>query len=291
MLDGDAWRITERGTILDVLRDYQGFSGILPNGQPDYEDESENLRFRRKLRPYFSSRAVARFTPELRTQATALINVVVGRGDYEMSDAAMNYACCGLLLVLGLPLANFDLSVYADAGALFTYLTEAVQLKCGIAKERLAGDDSLTEAEVVGLYGQLLCQTDCSHKSITCYRHSLTVHRRAVVCAKYRAVLTLSSTGALVASHAEGMVYRVTTQPVTLPNDVALDPGAQVALSIGAASQDGTNRTSLIFGGGRCIGKHLTRLEIAVLVSEWVSRITGHQGNRVDGEVIVWRAT
>ena len=84
------------------------------------------------------------------------------------------------------------------------------------------------------------------------------------------------------------IVGRVTTQPVTVAG-VALPAGAEVRLCLGAINRDGSDAQSgddfvldgklhkhWGFGGGphRCLGAHLARMEIKLVVSEWLSRIT-----------------
>lgn len=259
--------LTDRSTVLAVLRDHRSFAGFRPNGEVDEEDEAENSRFRRKLRPYLNARAVARFQPELRIQAAALINSVVAHGE----SGAMRYACGGLLLVLGLPIA--DQLIYAESEAFFSYLREAVKhaARQGMTAELLAGDDPLTETEVVGLYGMLLVGVKPTARSIRYALHALADSPQT--CRRLRETPNLIEPfveEVLRASHSAGTVPRITTRSVTLPNGVALDPGEEIELRIGAAG--------LFFGGGirPCIGQHLARLEIAVLVSEWVSHpVTG----------------
>ncbi|BBX43902.1 hypothetical protein X011_17855 [Mycobacterium tuberculosis variant microti OV254] len=164
--------LADHSTVLAALRDHQTFAGFLRNGRVDEGDESENIGSAESLQSYFNPRAVARFEPGLRTQAATLINSVVAQGESE----AMCYACGGLLLVLGLPLA--DQLIYSDESeSFFSYLREAVKLnraaRQGMTAELLAGDAPLTEAEVVGLSGMLLVGVKPTARSIRYVLHAL----------------------------------------------------------------------------------------------------------------------
>jgi cytochrome P450 len=83
------------------------------------------------------------------------------------------------------------------------------------------------------------------------------------------------------------IVRRKTTRPVTV-GGVTLPAGAEVRLCLGAINRDGIDATSgdefvldgklhkhWGFGGGphRCLGSHLTGLELKLVVSEWFTRI------------------
>ena len=83
------------------------------------------------------------------------------------------------------------------------------------------------------------------------------------------------------------IVGRVTTEPVTVAG-VTLPAGAEVRLCLGAINRDGSDATSgddLVmdgkvhkhwgFGGGahRCLGSHLARMELNLVVTEWLKRI------------------
>ena len=84
------------------------------------------------------------------------------------------------------------------------------------------------------------------------------------------------------------VVGRVTTQPVTVAG-VTMPASAEVRLCLGAINRDGSDAQSADefvldgklhknwgFGGGphRCLGAHLARVELRLVVSEWLSRIT-----------------
>jgi cytochrome P450 len=83
------------------------------------------------------------------------------------------------------------------------------------------------------------------------------------------------------------IVGRVTTEPVTVAG-VTLPAGAEVRLCLGAINRDGSDAISgddfvmdgklhkhWGFGGGphRCLGSHLARMELKLVVTEWLSRI------------------
>ncbi len=84
------------------------------------------------------------------------------------------------------------------------------------------------------------------------------------------------------------VVGRVTTREVTVAG-VTLPEGAEVRLCLGAINRDGSDAVSgddLVmdgklhkhwgFGGGphRCLGSHLARMELKIVVTEWLSQIT-----------------
>ena len=83
------------------------------------------------------------------------------------------------------------------------------------------------------------------------------------------------------------IVGRVTTRPVTVAG-VTLPAGAEVRLCLGAINRDGSDAQSgddfvldgklhkhWGFGGGphRCLGSHLARMELKLVVTEWLARI------------------
>jgi cytochrome P450 len=83
------------------------------------------------------------------------------------------------------------------------------------------------------------------------------------------------------------VVGRVTTREVTVAG-VILPEGAEVRLCLGAINRDGSDAVSgddLVmdgklhkhwgFGGGphRCLGSHLARMELKIVVSEWLQHI------------------
>ena len=83
------------------------------------------------------------------------------------------------------------------------------------------------------------------------------------------------------------VVPRVTTEEVTVAG-ITLPAGSRVRLCLGAINRDGSDAISgdeLVmdgkvhkhwgFGGGphRCVGSHLARMEMNVVVTEWLRRI------------------
>jgi cytochrome P450 len=83
------------------------------------------------------------------------------------------------------------------------------------------------------------------------------------------------------------IVGRVTTRAVTVAG-VDLPAGAEVRLCVGAINRDRSDEQSgddLVldgklhkhwgFGGGphRCLGSHLARMELKLVVTEWLARI------------------
>ena len=83
------------------------------------------------------------------------------------------------------------------------------------------------------------------------------------------------------------MLPRVTTAEVTI-GDITLPPDTRVRLCIGAINRDDSDAISTDdvvmdgkvhrhwgFGGGphRCLGSHLARMELTLIVGEWLRRI------------------
>lgn len=83
------------------------------------------------------------------------------------------------------------------------------------------------------------------------------------------------------------MSPRVITEMVTV-GGMTVPAGSHVRLCMAAVNRDGSDATSIDelvldgkvrrhwgFGGGphRCLGSHLARMELTVIVSEWLNRI------------------
>jgi cytochrome P450 len=230
-----------------------------------------------------------------------------------MADLAVPYPSQVFLTLFGLPLedrdrliawkdAIIDLGLERDpdkvdlvpAAQLFGYLSEAVDAqrlkrRDGILSTLLHGDDGLTDAEALGLsFVFILAGLDTVTSAIG--TTMLELARRRDLCDDLRR--NPSSIPAFVEEMirlepAAPVVGRITTESVTVAG-ITLPEGSEVRLCLGAINRDGSDATSgddLVmdgklhkhwgFGGGphRCLGSHLARMELTIVVSEWLRRI------------------
>ena len=230
-----------------------------------------------------------------------------------MADLATPYPSQVFLTLFGLPLEDrdrliawkdaiiaFSLTTDPDsvdltpAAELYGYLSEAVsalreQPRDGMLSELLHGDDPLSDAEAVGL-SLVFVLAGLDTVTSTIGATMLELARRP----ELRVSLRENPDG--IAAFVEEMIRlepsapvvgRVTTRPVTVAG-VDLPAGAEVRLCLGAINRDGSDAQSgddfvldgrlhkhWGFGGGphRCLGSHLARMELKLVVSEWLTRI------------------
>lgn len=187
--------------------------------------------------------------------------------------------------------ASVDLT---PAMELYTYLTEAVarqrEQPCeGVLSHLLRGDDPLTDNEAVGL-SLVFVLAGLDTVTATIGATMLELARRHELRASL--IDDPNGVGAFVEEMirlepAAPIVGRVTTQAVTVAG-VTLPAGSEVRLCLGAINRDGSDAQSIDdlvldgklhkhwgFGGGphRCLGAHLARMELKLVVTEWLSRI------------------
>ncbi|HEY9265433.1 MAG TPA: cytochrome P450 [Mycobacterium sp.] len=230
-----------------------------------------------------------------------------------MADLATPYPSQVFLTLFGLPLEDrdrliawkdaiiaFSLTTDPDsvdltpAAELYTYLTEAVRVlrdepRDGILSDLLRGEEPLTDAEAVGL-SLVFVLAGLDTVTSTIGATMLELARRPAVRRALRE--NPDEVAAFVEEMirlepAAPIVGRVTTRPVTVAG-VDLPAGAEVRLCLGAVNRDGSDTLSgddLVldgklhkhwgFGGGphRCLGSHLARMELKLVVNEWLSRI------------------
>jgi cytochrome P450 len=230
-----------------------------------------------------------------------------------MADLATPYPSQVFLTLFGLPLedrerliawknAIIELALERDvdnvdltpAAELYTYLCGAVDEqrrnpRDGILSQLLAGGDPLTDAEAVGLsLVFVLAGLDTVMSAIGAALLELALRpdlRRDLrekpenIGAFVEEMIRLEPPAPIVG--------RVTTQPVTIAG-VTLPAGAEVRLCLGAINRDssdpqsgdglvmdGTVHKHWGFGGGahRCLGAHLARMELNIVITEWLTRI------------------
>ncbi|RAV08387.1 cytochrome P450 [Mycolicibacterium sp. GF69] len=230
-----------------------------------------------------------------------------------MADLAIPYPSQVFLTLFGLPLEDRErliawkdaiiaVSLATDpstvdltpAAELFGYLAEAVQRqressRDGILSEVLHGADPLSDAEATGMsLVFVLAGLDTVTASIGAAMLELARRPRL----RCRLLENPDEVGAFVEEiirlePAAPVLGRVTTRPVTVA-DVTLPAGSNVRLCVGAINRDGSDAHSgddLVmdgklhkhwgFGGGphRYLGAHLARMELRLVVTEWLSRI------------------
>jgi cytochrome P450 len=230
-----------------------------------------------------------------------------------MADLAIPYPSQVFLTLFGLPLEDRErliawkdaiiaVSLATDpatvdltpAAELFSYLSDAVRAqrespRDGILSEVLHGSDQLSDAEATGMsLVFVLAGLDTVTASIGAAM--LELARRPQLRGQLRA--NPDDVGVFVEEMirlepAAPVLGRVTTRPVTVAG-ITLPAGSNVRLCVGAINRDGSDPQSgdeLVmdgklhkhwgFGGGphRCLGAHLARMELRLVVTEWLERI------------------
>lgn len=230
-----------------------------------------------------------------------------------VADIAIPYPSQVFLTLFGLPLKDRDrLIAWKDSvialadsptleGAdltpaleLFAYLTEAINERRAnpgrdILSQVITGEDALDDAEAIGLsYLFVLAGLDTVTAAMTAAL--LELARNPELRTTLRE--DPDQMGVFVEEIVRleppaPMLPRVTTAEVTI-GDITLPPDTRVRLCIGAINRDDSDAISTDdvvmdgkvhrhwgFGGGphRCLGSHLARMELTLIVGEWLRRI------------------
>ncbi|RAV02835.1 cytochrome P450 [Mycolicibacter senuensis] len=230
-----------------------------------------------------------------------------------MADIAIPYPSQVFLTMFGLPLKDRDrLIAWKDAvialadlpsleGAdlnpaleLFAYLTETINEhrqnpRHDMLSQLLTGEDALDDAEAIGMsYLFVLAGLD----TVTAAMGAafLELARRPQLRAALRdepEQVKVFIEEIIRLEPSAPLVPRVTTESVTI-GGITLPEGTPVRLCLGAINRDDSDAISTNdvvmdgkvhrhwgFGGGphRCLGSHLARMELNLIITEWLRRV------------------
>jgi cytochrome P450 len=230
-----------------------------------------------------------------------------------VADLAIPYPSQVFLTLFGLPLEDRDkLVAWKDsvialaespsldgvdltpAMELLGYLTEAVNERRvnpgpDILSQVLNGDDALDDAEVMGLSFLFVLaglDTVTAAMSFALLKLAQDPELRATLREEPDQMSVFVEEIVRLEPPAP-MVPRVTTAEVTI-GDITLPANTQVRLCIAAINRDDSDEISINevvmdgkvhrhwgFGGGphRCLGSHLARMELTLVLDEWLKRI------------------
>lgn len=230
-----------------------------------------------------------------------------------VADIAIPYPSQVFLTLFGLPLADRDrLIAWKDSvialadsptleGAdltpameLVAYLTEAINERRSnpgpdILSQVLTGDDALDDAEVMGLaFLFVLAGLDTVTAAMSTALLELARNPDLRVTLRDDPDQMSVFVEEIVRLEPPApMLPRVTTQEVTI-GDFTLPADTRVRLCIAAINRDDTDEISVNnvvmdgkvhrhwgFGGGphRCLGSHLARMELTLILGEWLKRV------------------
>ncbi|GAB1814536.1 cytochrome P450 [Mycobacterium sp. MUNTM1] len=198
------------------------------------------------------------------------------------------------IIELSIPNAAGETPDLTPALELFAYLTDAVaehRRNPGddVLSQVLAGEEALTDDEALGMaFFLVLAGLDTVTSAIGAAM--LELARRPALRSRLREKpdeISVFVEEIVRLESSAPVVPRVTTEEVTVAG-ITLPTGSRVRLCLGAINRDGSDAISgddLMmdgrvhkhwgFGGGphRCVGSHLARMEMNVVVTEWLRRI------------------
>ncbi len=306
-----AYYLTRREDVLDALSKPNLFSAQLalqPPGSPvpvlpSAFDPPEHTRYRKILQPHFSPHAMSRYRSVMELHATEMIAAIAGRKEYDAMDFARRYPFQVFLDLYGLPPGDLDSMIrWKDAAVagqaegfdLLTYFTEAIRRRrrspgTDMLSQIMCGPGDLSDLELLGM-SHLLVLSGLDTVAAAIGFSLLELARRPQLRTELRdePQRTRAFIEEIVRLEPSApLASRVTTDFVKV-GGMTLPPGTPVRLCTAAINRDGSDAVStdnLVmdgkihrhwgFGGGphRCIGSHMARIELAVVVEEWLNQI------------------
>jgi len=275
-------------------------------------DPPEHTRYRKILQPYFSPHGLSKSRPVLQRHATEMIVTLAGRGECEaMADFAKLYPFQVFLDLYGLPLEDRDRIIawkeiivadkpymnredLAKGHELLAYLTDAIQQRrqnpgSDMLSKVMTGPGDFTDLELLGM-SHLLILAGLDTVTAAIGFSLFELGRRPQLRAELRdnpKQIRVFIEEIVRLEPSAPVAPRVTTEFVEV-GGMTLPPGTPVRLCMAAVNRDGSDAIStdeLVmdgkvhrhwgFGGGphRCLGSHLARIELTVIVGEWLKQI------------------
>jgi len=275
-------------------------------------DPPEHTRYRKILQPYFSPHALSKSRPVLERHAADMMAAFAAKGECEaMADFARLFPFQVFLDLYGLPLEDRDLLIgwkdavvadkpllsqadLDDGYKLLEYLSDVIQQRrqnpgSDMLSQVMTGEGDFSDLELLGM----------SHLLILAGLDTVTA---AIGFALFELARRPELRDALRDNPKQIRVFveeivrlepsapvapRVTTKIVKV-GGMTLPAGSPVRLCMAAVNRDGSDAMStneLVmdgkvhrhwgFGGGphRCLGSHLGRIELTVVVAEWLKQI------------------
>jgi cytochrome P450 len=275
-------------------------------------DPPEHTRYRKILQPFFSPYGLSKSRPVLVRHAADMIDAIAANGECEaMKDLARLYPFQVFLDLYGLPLEDRDRLIAwkddvigdkpylteedaASARHLYEYLTDVIKQRrenpgTDMLSAVMIGDGNFTDLELLGM-SHLLILAGLDTVTAAIGFALLELARRPLLRAQLRGNLRQ------IRVFIEEIVRLEPSAPVaprvltetTVVGGMTLPAGSPVFLCMAAVNRDGSDPIStdeLVmdgkvhrhwgFGGGphRCLGSHLARMELTVIVDEWLNRI------------------
>lgn len=307
-----AYYLTRREDVLSALCNANLFSAHLalqPPGSPvpvlpSAFDPPEHTRYRKILQPYFSPHALSKSRPVMQRHATEMIAALAGRGECEaMADFARLYPFGVFMDLYGLPLEDRDRVIgWKDAAVagqpegyeLLAYFNDAIQQRrrspgTDLLSQVMTGPGDLTDLELLGMSHLLILSgldTVAAAIGFSLFELARKPQLRQELRDKPEQVKVFIEEIVRLEPSAP-LAARVTTDFVNV-GGMTLPPGTPVRLCTAAINRDGSDEIStdqLVmdgkvhrhwgFGGGphRCLGSHLARIELTIIVDEWLKQI------------------
>ncbi|ORW91010.1 cytochrome [Mycobacterium sp. IEC1808] len=275
-------------------------------------DPPEHTRYRKILQPYFSPQGLSASRPVLQRHAAEMIAALAEQGKCDaMADFARLYPYQVFLDLYGLPVEDRDLIIdwkdavigerpymtqedHEKARKLLAYLTDAIQKRrenpgTDMLSRVMTGEGNFSDLELLGMSHLLILaglDTVTASIGFSLYHLARRPDLRAALRDNPRQIRVFIEEIVRLEPSAP-VAPRVTTEIVEV-GGMTLPAGTPVRLCMAAVNRDGSDPMSTDelfldgkvhrhwgFGGGphRCLGSHLARIELTIIVAEWLKQI------------------
>ncbi|MDD4866056.1 MAG: cytochrome P450 [Mycobacterium sp.] len=307
-----AYYLTRREDVLTALREANVFSAQLalqPPGSPvpvlpSAFDPPDHTRYRKILQPYFSPHGLSASRPALERHAVEMIADLAGRKGCEvMAEFARLYPYQVFMDLYGLPLQDRDRVIRwkdavvagtSEGDELLAYFTDVVRQRrqnpgSDLLSRIMTGPGDLSDLELLGMT-HLLILSGLDTVAAAIGFSLFELARRPGLRKELRenpGLIRVFIEEIVRLEPSAPAAARVTTEVVKV-GGMTLPPGTPVRLCTAAVNRDGSDEMStdeLVmdgkmhrhwgFGGGphRCLGSHLARIELTLVVAEWLRQI------------------